>query len=355
MAELSARRLVAIAALTGALVGGTVAGVAAVATANGNSDKPTLSSGGDRSVTTAPVVRTTLTTSVQEGGSIGYEGSYTVAEPAGTSDEQVGPGQEAVTQDQQALTADQTAESDTSASDTQALAAAQTNSVTALPPSARTRPPRPRTAPGRGRPARPAARTARSQRRSDSADPGPAATGQRRGPPRPVTRTKARPRSPLTRSSSEATKPRLASGETTAQNPVTTYTALPRVGEVISQDQSVYSVSNEAVPLLYGSIAAYRGVLRRHVRRRRCGRADPGPDRPRLRRRADPEQPLLLGHRRRGRTLAERARSAGDRRDPARRRWSSSPAPSGSPRSRRRSARPSGVVAAATAARLRTC
>jgi peptidoglycan hydrolase-like protein with peptidoglycan-binding domain len=41
-------------------------------------------------------------------------------------------------------------------------------------------------------------------------------------------------------------------------NPGTTYTALPQVGDIVSQDQSVYSVSNEAVPLLYGSIAAYR-------------------------------------------------------------------------------------------------
>ena len=30
------------------------------------------------------------------------------------------------------------------------------------------------------------------------------------------------------------------------------------MGEVISQDQSVYSANNESVPLLYGSISAYR-------------------------------------------------------------------------------------------------
>ena len=41
-------------------------------------------------------------------------------------------------------------------------------------------------------------------------------------------------------------------------NPGTTYTSLPQVGDVIRQDQPVYSVSNEPVPLLYGSIAAYR-------------------------------------------------------------------------------------------------
>jgi hypothetical protein len=50
----------------------------------------------------------------------------------------------------------------------------------------------------------------------------------------------------------------LALLQSTAENPGTTYTALPEVGDVIKEDQSVYSVSNESVPLLYGSIAAYR-------------------------------------------------------------------------------------------------
>ena len=36
------------------------------------------------------------------------------------------------------------------------------------------------------------------------------------------------------------------------------YTWLPEPGQVIKQDQPVYSVSNEPVPLLYGSIPAYR-------------------------------------------------------------------------------------------------
>jgi hypothetical protein len=50
----------------------------------------------------------------------------------------------------------------------------------------------------------------------------------------------------------------LASLQATAVNPGTTYTSLPKVGDIISQDQPVYAVSNEPVPLLYGSIAAYR-------------------------------------------------------------------------------------------------
>ena len=78
MAEFSARQVVVIAALAGALVGGVVAGGVAVA-ASGNSTSTASSPGGSSQVATAPVVRTTLTNTVQVGGSIGYDGSYTVA------------------------------------------------------------------------------------------------------------------------------------------------------------------------------------------------------------------------------------------------------------------------------------
>jgi peptidoglycan hydrolase-like protein with peptidoglycan-binding domain len=68
---------VVIAALAGAVVGGLVGGGVAVA-ASGNSNSNASSGDGSR-VATAPVVRTTLTNTVQVGGSIGYDGSYTVA------------------------------------------------------------------------------------------------------------------------------------------------------------------------------------------------------------------------------------------------------------------------------------
>lgn len=72
MAEFSARR---------------VAGVAA-----------SLSDGAG-SVTTANVVRTNLTTTVQVGGSIGYDGSYAIAAPSGASVQQVSQAQQTVTLD----------------------------------------------------------------------------------------------------------------------------------------------------------------------------------------------------------------------------------------------------------------
>jgi peptidoglycan hydrolase-like protein with peptidoglycan-binding domain len=79
MAEFSGRRVAAIAAIVGAIVGGAVAGGVAVAAASGTNDSAAASPGGNSSVTTATVVRTSLSTTVQDGGSIGYDGSYTVA------------------------------------------------------------------------------------------------------------------------------------------------------------------------------------------------------------------------------------------------------------------------------------
>jgi peptidoglycan hydrolase-like protein with peptidoglycan-binding domain len=78
MAEFSARQVVVIAAVAGALVGGLVAGGVAVAV-SGNGDSTASSSGNSSQVATVSVVRTTLTTPVQVGGSIGHDGSYAIA------------------------------------------------------------------------------------------------------------------------------------------------------------------------------------------------------------------------------------------------------------------------------------
>ena len=44
----------------------------------------------------------------------------------------------------------------------------------------------------------------------------------------------------------------------TAANPGTTYTYSPAVGEVVHMNQPVYALNGQPVPLLYGSVAAYR-------------------------------------------------------------------------------------------------
>ncbi len=84
MAELSPRRVVVVAALTGALVGGAVAGGVAVASSSGGNNGATgsSSSGGGR-IATATVIRTNLSATVQVGGAIDYQGSYTIVARTG--------------------------------------------------------------------------------------------------------------------------------------------------------------------------------------------------------------------------------------------------------------------------------
>ncbi len=78
MAEFSARQVVVTAAVAGALVGGVVAG--GVAVAAGGNDNVAASAAGDSSqVATAAVARANISNTVQVGGSISYDGSYTVA------------------------------------------------------------------------------------------------------------------------------------------------------------------------------------------------------------------------------------------------------------------------------------
>ena len=77
------RRVVVVAALAGALVAGMVAGAVAVLSGSGGGSTPASSSGASGSMATAPVVRTTLTNTVQVGGSIGYQGSYAITARSG--------------------------------------------------------------------------------------------------------------------------------------------------------------------------------------------------------------------------------------------------------------------------------
>ena len=73
-----------------------------------------------------------------------------------------------------------------------------------------------------------------------------------------MTTTRTRPRSTSDEIQLTGDQANLASLQASAANPGTTYTWLPQVGDIINEDQPVYSLSNQPVPLLYGSIAAYR-------------------------------------------------------------------------------------------------
>jgi peptidoglycan hydrolase-like protein with peptidoglycan-binding domain len=50
----------------------------------------------------------------------------------------------------------------------------------------------------------------------------------------------------------------LSAAEDDEVNPGTMYTSLPQVGQKIFRDQAVYALNGEPVPLLYGSLPAYR-------------------------------------------------------------------------------------------------
>ena len=282
----------AVAAVASALVGGAVAGAVAVSTSGNNT--PASSSSASSSVTTAAVVRTTLTTSVQEGGSIGYAGSSTIAAPSGASAQQVAQAQEAVTQDQESLAADEQAESDASTTDDQAsaqqvasaqeavtqdqqtlaadeqaesdavaldneaIATAQTNLNTDRSTLSSDQAKETEDCAGSGASSAACSQDAQkvSQDQVQLTQAQQQLVSAQLAANRDHDQNQAKVVSDQTRLQGDQAT--LASLQATAVDPGTTYTSLPNVGDVIKEDQSLYSLSNEPVPLLYGAIPAYR-------------------------------------------------------------------------------------------------
>jgi hypothetical protein len=249
-----ARRVVVI-AVAALAVAGVAAGVAVAASGGrGGGASP---AGGGR-VATAAVVRTTLINTVQVGGSIGFDGSYTVAAPSGASPAQVAQAQQTVTADEQALSADEHAGSDTSAAAAQQVSADEANV-------------------GAGRSALAAARV--SMRKACAGAGGSSGAcslaGQKVSQDQAAltqarqqlaqARVAAKTGSDTDQAQVAADRTRLAGDRAalaalraTETSAGTTYTWLPQPGQVIRQDKRVYSVSNVPVVLLYGSIPAYR-------------------------------------------------------------------------------------------------
>jgi hypothetical protein len=257
MAELSPKRIVAIAAIAGALVGGAVAGVVALTSTGANNHTPT-SSDESSSTTTAAVVRTTLATSVQEGGSIGFEGSYAIATPSGTGAQQLAQDQQAVAKDRENLSADEQAEADASTADNQAIASAQSGVDAAQSALSADQATQAEDCAGSGAssPACSSDTQKVSQDQAQLTQANQQLASAQDAATRDHDQNQAKVASDQTQLQGDQAS--LALAQASAQNPGTTYTALPSVGDVIKEDQSVYSVSNEAVPLLYGSVAAYR-------------------------------------------------------------------------------------------------
>jgi hypothetical protein len=331
MAEFSVRRMfpprrVLLIAAAVVVVGGGAGGGITVALA-GNSHGSPASSGGSGSVTTATVVRTTLVNTVQQGGSLGYGGSYTVTAPTGASAAQISQQEQLVTQDKQAVSADGLAVSDASASGNQSVSAAQANvniaqsalsadeateakdcagsggsaesfadtpvptatatgtptatptaSVTPTPSVAPTSSTPPSSSPPSVPPSSPPPSSPASPSAGGTGSSGSTACSQDQ---QKVTQdqdqltqaqeqlasaeTAGKGNSDQAQSKAAADEVKLQGDEATlaqlretAMNPGTAYTWLPASGAAIKQDQPVYKVSGEPVPLLYGAIPAYR-------------------------------------------------------------------------------------------------
>ena len=248
----------AIAAFAGAVVGGMVAGAIAIASSGGNGDGAAASPSDGSSTATAAVVRTSLTTSVQEGGSIGFGGSYTVAAPSGTSTQELAQDQLAVTKDQQSLSADEQAESDTATADNQAIGAAQASVSAGQSTLGADQAQEAGDCGGTGAtsPACSSDTQKVSQDQLQLTQAQQQLTSAQDSATRDHDENQAKIQSDQT--ALQGDEAALALAQENAANPGTTYTGLPAVGDVIKEDQSVYSVSNQSVPLLYGSVTAYR-------------------------------------------------------------------------------------------------
>ncbi|HTX84437.1 MAG TPA: peptidoglycan-binding domain-containing protein [Streptosporangiaceae bacterium] len=253
MARYLTRRVTVIAAAVAVVAGGAVAGVAAAASGG----RGTPAAGGGR-VTTVTVVRTDLVNTVQVGGSIGYGGSYTIAAPSGTGPSVISQDQHTVTQDQQALSAAEQAGSDTSAADNQTITADQANVSTAQSTLSADQAKENKDCAGTG-----ASSQACSQDQQQvSQDQAALAQASQQLAAAQTTAKTDRDQDQATIAADQtklaADQATLSSDQATAVNPGTTYTWLPQPGQVIRQDQAVYSVSDQPVPLLYGSVPAYR-------------------------------------------------------------------------------------------------
>jgi hypothetical protein len=251
---LSTRRALLIAAI--ALAAATVAAEVAVA-ADGGGGGPAASGGGG-SVATAPVVRTTLTNTMQEGGSIGYQGSYTVAAPSGTSASALSQQEQTVAADEQALSADEQAVSDAVAAGRQAVAAARVNVSTGKSTLAADQATEKTACAGAGASSQACTQdkqqvsTDQTQLTQARQQLGSAESSAKTGD------DTAQGKVGADRVKLAGDRATLATDRESAVNPGTAYTWLPAAGAVIRQDQRVYAVSGVPVPLLYGSVAAYR-------------------------------------------------------------------------------------------------
>ncbi len=204
------------------------------------------------------VARGDLSSQTQVSATIGYQGSYSIPVPSGASTEEVAQARQTVAEDQQTLSADEQTESDMSSAGAQGIAADQSDVTTDQATLSSDQATENQDCTGSG-----VSSAACSQAEQKvSADQTQLTQAQQQS-------TTVQSTAILDRDQNQAKvladqtkltgdQATLASFQATELNPGTAYTSLPQVGDVIKEDQPVYSVNNEAVPLLYGSLPDYR-------------------------------------------------------------------------------------------------
>ena len=217
--------------------------------------------GGDASVYPTglfTVVRQDLSSQTQVSATLGYAGSYTIAAPSGTSPEQVAQDQLTVTEDQQTLSADEQTESDQSTADNQQVAANQSGVEVDESTLASDQAAESQACTGSGA----STPTCSSDQQKVSSDQAQLSQANQQlesaqsAAALAHDQNQAKVQSDQTRLQGDQAT--LAYAMTSETNPGTTYTWLPSVGAVITQNEPVYTLSNEPVPLLYGSVPASR-------------------------------------------------------------------------------------------------
>jgi Putative peptidoglycan binding domain len=204
------------------------------------------------------VARQNLSSQTQVSATIGYEGSYSILVPSGASTQEVAQAQLAVTEDQQTLSADEQNESGMSSASDQATAGDQSNVTADQATLSSDQATQNQDCAGSG-----ASTSACSQAEQKvSADQTQLTQVQQQLTTDQSTAALDREQN---QAKVQADQTKLAGDQATLEslqatelNPGTAYTSLPQVGDVIKEDGPVYSVNNEAVPLLYGPLPDYR-------------------------------------------------------------------------------------------------
>ena len=204
------------------------------------------------------VVRQDLSSDTEVSATLGYADTYSLLAPSGASAQEVIQDQETVTQDQQTLSGDEQTESDTATADSQAIAAAQGSLNADQSTLSSDEATQSTDCAGSGS-SSPAC-TQDQQKVSSDQTQLTQADQQLASAQSAATldhdQNQAKVQSDETKLQGDQAT--LALDQAMAANPGTTYTWLPEVGDVIKEDQTLYSLNNEPVPLLYGSVTAYR-------------------------------------------------------------------------------------------------